>query len=115
MTRIILDRRQPEWVDRADVLSQNARAESLPVESAATVSEYSLKAGDGAKHVRWATRVTFPNGRRLEFTEPMSRKYAILQAQNALYLAYRDNWRLTMTDDQKPMSREHFVAMLEKS
>lgn len=76
-----------------------------------TVSEYSLKASQTGKHIRWATRVTFPNGRSVDFMEPMTRKGAIAQAESVLYGEYFKDWT-ECYHDVAPMSREHYVLDL---
>lgn len=49
------------------------------------VEEYSMKAGSGSgRHVRKATRVISPDGRKVEFIEKMSRRAAIKQAKDYL-------------------------------
>lgn len=78
-----------------------------------TVSEYSLKAARTGKHVRWATRVTFPNGRSVDFMEPMTQKAAISQAESVLYSEYVGYWRKCY-QDVEPMSREHYLNSLRK-
>ncbi len=62
------------------------------MESKAIVGKYSLKAAKTGKHIRFATQVVFPNGRRVEFLESMTCKQAIKQAREVAYADLeRDN------------------------
>jgi hypothetical protein len=85
--------------------------EQAPEAIGVRVSEYSLKAPKTGKHIRFATRVTFPNGREVDFMEPMTRKFAIAQAKDVLYKEYREYFTASCPD-QEPMAREHWEATL---
>lgn len=57
----------------------------MPVAKGWKVQDYSMKAWDGSgRHVRKATRVIAPDGRKVDFTEKMSKGAAIKQAKDYL-------------------------------
>lgn len=51
----------------------------IKTNTAARVETYKLTAS-GGKHIRTATKVTFANGRVIEFTERISKREALRQA-----------------------------------
>ena len=66
---LIVDK-APEWVFNVPTLNQEAQMK---------VTEYNLKSKNG-RHIRRATKVTFPDGYEVRFIERMPKGAAIKQA-----------------------------------